>query len=105
VVLFQPLGREQIRAITDIQLAHLRARLKDRGLALVLGDRALDKLAAVGYDPVFGARPLKRAIQSEVENPLAQALLRGEFAPGDTIVADLGKDGAFAFAKQPVKTH
>jgi ATP-dependent Clp protease ATP-binding subunit ClpB len=105
VVVFQPLGREQIRAITDIQLAQLRARLRERGLALMLGERALDKLAAVGYDPVFGARPLKRAIQGELENPLAQALLKGEFAGGDTIVADLGTHGAFEFAKQPVKTH
>jgi len=105
LVVFQPLGRAQIRAIAEIQLGHLRARLRERGLALTLSERASDKLAAVGYDPVFGARPLKRAIQSEVENPLAQALLKGEFGAGDTIVADLGTSGAFEFLKAPVKTH
>jgi ATP-dependent Clp protease ATP-binding subunit ClpB len=105
LVIFQPLGREQIRAIADIQLGDLRARLRERGFQLALSEGALDKLASVGFDPVFGARPLKRAIQAEVENPLAQSLLKGEFVPGDTIVAELGANGGIGFAKQATRTH
>jgi ATP-dependent Clp protease ATP-binding subunit ClpB len=104
LVVFHPLGREQIRAICDIQLTHLRQRLAERGLALEMTPVALDRLAAVGYDPVFGARPLKRAIQAWVENPLAQALLRGEFPPDTVIVADLEQD-AFRFRAKPKQMH
>ena len=87
VVIFEPLGREQIAGITQIQLGRLRSRLAERDLALELSDEALDKLIAIGYDPVYGARPLKRAIQRWIENPLAQLILSGAFLPGSSIHA------------------
>ena len=92
-----------MRLIVDIQLKYLQARLAERDMSLVLGDAARDRLADAGYDPVYGARPLKRALQQQVENPLAQRILNGEFAPGDTIRAtaaggklDFVKDSAAA---------
>ena len=88
-VVFHPLRRDQIRGIANIQLASLRDRLSERDLSIELSDAVLDHLAAAGFDPVYGARPLKRAIQQLVENPLAQAILAGEFGPGDTINAEL----------------
>jgi ATP-dependent Clp protease ATP-binding subunit ClpB len=98
IVVFHPLGTEQIRAIVDIQLGLLRKRLIERDMDLVLDDGAVDLLAESGFDPVYGARPLKRAIQQQVENPLAQALLRGEFGPGDHIRGSV-QDGRLIFAK------
>jgi len=92
-VVFHPLGKEQIRKITDIQIGYLRARLEERDLELEITEAALDKLGEAGFDPVYGARPLKRAIQHELENPLAQKILAGEFAPGDTIRVDVAGDG------------
>ncbi|HRP87533.1 MAG TPA: AAA family ATPase, partial [Gammaproteobacteria bacterium] len=97
VVVFHALGREQIRIIVDIQLGHLRRRLAERDMRLELTDAAVDRLAEAGFDPVYGARPLKRAIQQQVENPLAQRILRGEFGPGATVHVDAGPDG-LAFA-------
>ncbi len=94
VVVFQQLGQSQIRGIADIQLDRLRARLHEREIGLELDDSAFDQLVAVGYDPVFGARPLKRAIQAEIENPLASRILSGEFSAGDTIMVSAGKDGS-----------
>ena len=85
VVVFHPLGREHIRKIVDIQLGYLHDRLAEREIVIRLSDAARDKLAEAGFDPVYGARPLKRAIQQQVENPLAQEILRGKFKPGDTI--------------------
>jgi ATP-dependent Clp protease ATP-binding subunit ClpB len=85
VVVFHPLGREHIRKIVDIQLSYLHARLADRDIRIHLSDAARDKLAEAGFDPVYGARPLKRAIQQQVENPLAQEILQGKFKPGDVI--------------------
>ncbi|MBF7142946.1 MULTISPECIES: ATP-dependent chaperone ClpB [Pseudomonas] len=97
VVIFEPLGREQIAGITQIQLGRLRSRLAERDLALDLTDEALDKLIAVGYDPVYGARPLKRAIQRWIENPLAQLILSGTFMPGTSIQARVeGEEITFA---------
>jgi ATP-dependent Clp protease ATP-binding subunit ClpB len=93
VVVFHALGREQIRIIVDIQLAHLRRRLAERDMQLELSDAAVDRLAAAGFDPVYGARPLKRAIQQQVENPLAQRILRGDFGPGETVHVDAAADG------------
>jgi ATP-dependent Clp protease ATP-binding subunit ClpB len=93
VVVFHPLGREQIRAITDIQLGLLRKRLAERDIGLEISTAALDRLGEAGFDPVYGARPLKRAIQTQVENPLAQALLSGRFAPGDTVRVDVDAAG------------
>ncbi len=89
VVVFHPLGREQIRAITDIQVDYLRRRLLERDIALQVSDAALDRLGEAGFDPVYGARPLKRAIQTQLENTLAQRILAGEFGPGDTIQVDI----------------
>ena len=85
VVIFEPLGREQIAGITEIQLGRLRQRLAERDLKLELTPEAMDKLIAVGYDPVYGARPLKRAIQRWIENPLAQLILSGGFTAGTSI--------------------
>ncbi|VXC78902.1 protein disaggregation chaperone [Pseudomonas sp. 8Z] len=87
VVVFEPLGRAQIAGIAEIQLQRLRGRLAERELSLELTPEALDKLIAVGYDPVYGARPLKRAIQRWIENPLAQRILAGDFAPGAQVKA------------------
>jgi ATP-dependent Clp protease ATP-binding subunit ClpB len=98
VVVFHPLGREQVRSIARIQVERLRGRLKDLKLDLKVGDTALDHLAEVGFDPVYGARPLKRAIQHELENPLAQAILAGGFNPGDTIVVEV-RSGRLAFER------
>jgi len=85
VVVFHPLSREHIRSIVDIQLACLHDRLADREMQIHLSEAARDKLADAGFDPVYGARPLKRAIQQQVENPLAQEILQGKFKPGDVI--------------------
>jgi ATP-dependent Clp protease ATP-binding subunit ClpB len=85
VVVFHPLGREQIRAIADLQIAILRKRLAEREIGLELTDAALDQIGTAGFDPVYGARPLKRAIQTQLENPLAQEILAGRFGPGDVI--------------------
>jgi len=99
VVVFHPLGKEHIRSIVDIQVGYLRKRLADRDMQLELDDSARDLLGEAGFDPVYGARPLKRAIQHQLENPLAQAILRGDFGPGDRIVVT-ERDGALAFEKQ-----
>ncbi|MBZ4193442.1 MAG: ATP-dependent chaperone ClpB [Candidatus Contendobacter sp.] len=93
VVVFHPLGREQIRAIADIQIGFLRQRLADRQMGLELTPAALDQLGEAGFDPVYGARPLKRAIQQTLENPLARKILASEFSPGDTIAVDAGREG------------
>ena len=95
VVVFHPLGREQIRGIADIQLELLRKRLAERELGLELDDSVMNKLAAVGFDPVYGARPLKRAIQQLVENPLANDILSGKFIPGSIIHGTLQGDKIF----------
>ena len=92
VVIFEPLARDQIAGITEIQLGRLRSRLAERELALELSSEALDKLIAVGYDPVYGARPLKRAIQRWIENPLAQLILSGSFMPGTSVAATVEND-------------
>ena len=97
VVIFEPLARDQIAGIAEIQLGRLRSRLAERDLSLELSQEALDKLIAVGYDPVYGARPLKRAIQRWIENPLAQLILSGQFLPGTTVVASV-KDDEIVFA-------
>ncbi len=92
-VVFQPLGRNQIREITTIQIEHLRHRLQDKDMDLILSEAALDKLGEAGFDPVYGARPLKRAIQQQLENSLAQSLLEGKFSHGDVIEVDVSDDG------------
>jgi ATP-dependent Clp protease ATP-binding subunit ClpB len=92
LVVFHPLGREHIRKIVDIQLGYLHDRLAEREISIELSDAARDKLANAGFDPVYGARPLKRAIQQQVENPLAQEILRGVFKPGDVIAVGVDED-------------
>jgi ATP-dependent Clp protease ATP-binding subunit ClpB len=98
IVVFHPLGGEQIRAIVDIQLVYLRKRLQERDMDLVLDNAARDVLGEAGFDPVYGARPLKRAIQQQIENPLAQKILQGEFSPGDRIKVS-AREGHVTFSK------
>ena len=92
VVVFHPLSRGHIRLIVDIQLGYLHDRLADREMTIHLSDAARDRLAEAGFDPVYGARPLKRAIQQQVENPLAQEILQGRFKPGDVIEVGVEED-------------
>ncbi len=100
VIIFHSLDRQHLAKIIDIQLDRFRKRLAGRGLGLELTPAAVDTLAAAGYDPVYGARPLKRAIQKYLQDPLATALLRGEFGEGDTIVADASAGEEMAFRKK-----
>jgi ATP-dependent Clp protease ATP-binding subunit ClpB len=93
IVVFRPLSREQIRQIVDIQLANLRARLSEKRITLELSEAAKDFLVQRGYDPVFGARPLKRVIQRELETPLAKKILAGEIKEGDRVLVDVGLEG------------
>lgn len=103
IVVFHPLDKDQIREIAQIQINRLRSRLAERDYGITITDEALDYLAASGYDPVYGARPLKRAIQQHVENPLSQEILSGKFLPGDTIQIGLRKDSiVFSKAKETV---
>ena len=99
IVVFHPLGQEQMAGIAEIQLSRLRKRLQERDMDIVLSDEAMSQLVAVGYDPVYGARPLKRAIQQEIENPLSVKLLSGEFVAGDTIKVDVDAQGKLTFDK------
>jgi len=99
VVVFHPLGHDHIRKIVDIQVGYLRKRLADRDLELELDDAARGLLGEAGFDPVYGARPLKRAIQQQLENPLAQSILRGDFGPGDRILVT-AREGKLAFEKR-----
>ena len=92
LVVFHSLGREHIRKIVDIQLSYLQERLAERDIRIHLSDAARDKLADAGFDPVYGARPLKRAIQQQIENPLAQEILQGKFNPGDVIEVGVAND-------------
>jgi len=93
IVVFHPLDQAQIAQIAAIQIGQLKARLAEREMVLELTDAALTHLAEAGFDPVYGARPLKRAIQHQLENPLARDILAGNFGPGDTVIADANKDG------------
>ncbi|MCR6685471.1 ATP-dependent chaperone ClpB [Pseudoxanthomonas sp.] len=98
IVVFHPLDKQQIRQIARIQLRGLEKRLGERGLKLELSDKAFELLGNVGFDPVYGARPLKRAIQAQIENPLAQRILAGEFGQGDTVRVD-AEGGQLAFVR------
>ncbi len=98
IVVFDALTREQISEIVELQLHRLRDRLAERKIALELSDAAKELLAEEGWDPGFGARPLKRAIQKLIENPLASELLAGRFGESDTIAADVGDDGVIVFS-------
>jgi len=93
LVVFHALRKEHIQAVAEIQLEHLRARLAERELAIELDSEALAYLAEAGFDPVYGARPLKRAIQQLLENPLATSILAGDFKPGDTVLVTATSEG------------
>ncbi|MEW8298413.1 MAG: ATP-dependent chaperone ClpB [Candidatus Thiodiazotropha sp.] len=93
IVVFHPLASEQIRALARIQIDYLHTRLSEHDMGLVITDTALDRLGEAGFDPVYGARPLKRAIRQQLENPLAQEILAGRFGPGDTIEVDSTDEG------------
>ena len=98
LVVFHPLDQGQIRQIAEIQLGMLRKRLENTGLGMEITDEALDLLATAGFDPVYGARPLKRAIQQQIENPLAQKILSGDFSAGETVNIDV-ENGEFSFSQ------
>jgi len=102
MLVFHPLSRLQLSEIARIQIAHLTRRLVDRDLHLLVTEKAIERLAALGFDPVYGARPLKRTIRSELENPLAQSILSGQFSSGETIVSDFdGTDFTLECYTQP----
>jgi ATP-dependent Clp protease ATP-binding subunit ClpB len=98
VVVFHALAKDEIKGIATIQLGMLRARLADREMALELDEAVMDKLVENGFDPLFGARPLKRAIQRLIEDPLAQEVLSGRYGPGDTVSLSLDSDGKVVFS-------
>lgn len=100
IVVFHPLGMSQMAGIAEIQLNRLRDRLKEREMDIKLSPDAMHMLVAVGYDPMYGARPLKRAIQQQIENPLSLKLLSGEFVAGDTIVVDVDEEDNLVFSKE-----
>jgi ATP-dependent Clp protease ATP-binding subunit ClpB len=100
-IVFRRLDRTQIRSIVEVQLKRLESRLRDRDLSLTVTTQAKDAIAQEGFDPQYGARPLKRAIQRLVENPLAQLVLGGRYRPGETVVID-AVDGKIGFDKSPV---
>ncbi len=100
-VVFHQLGREQLRAIVDIQLARFAKRLRERELTLEVSDEAKDLLGNLGYDPTYGARPLKRVLQRTLENPLAEAILAGRFQPGDTVRVEPAGEGQFRLERKP----
>jgi len=102
IIVFRPLSRQQIAAIVEIQLDRLRNLLSDRRIGLELTPPARQQLAAEGYDPTYGARPLKRVIQQRIQNPLAMSLLEGDFREGDTILVDVNPDEQFLFSKKVV---
>jgi len=98
VILFRPLSRKDLRGIVDIQLRHLEKLTADRELRIELSDTAKDKLVELGYEPAFGARPLKRAILKQIQDPLAEEILRGGYPPGSAVKVDVTAD-EFTFAK------
>jgi ATP-dependent Clp protease ATP-binding subunit ClpB len=100
VVVFSRLTNDQIRTIVDVQLRRFSDRLARRELAIQVSDRAKDLLAELGWDPQYGARPLKRAIQKQLEDPLARRVLGGEFPPGTTIVVDRDRADGLTFASR-----
>jgi ATP-dependent Clp protease ATP-binding subunit ClpB len=99
VIVFNSLGMEDIKQIVDIQIDYLRRRLAERKLDIKLTDRAKEVLASEGFDPNYGARPLKRVIQREIQDKLARELLEGEFSEGDLIEVDVDPDGEFTFTR------
>jgi ATP-dependent Clp protease ATP-binding subunit ClpB len=99
IVVFRPLAREDLSRIVEIQLGRLRRMLAERNVTIELTEQARETIADAGYDPVYGARPLKRAIQRLVQDPLATKILRGDFRPGDHVVVDEGPGETLEFKK------
>jgi ATP-dependent Clp protease ATP-binding subunit ClpB len=99
-VMFTPLSKDQVRSIVDLLLNRLKGRLKEKQLNLRLTDAAFDRLMDLGYDPVYGARPMKRVLQSKVETLVARKLIAGDILPGQTIVVDAPADGDFVAAAE-----
>jgi len=93
VIIFHSLTRDQIRSIVKIQAERLGAMMRDRGISLELTEGALDLLAREGYDPVYGARPLRRTIQKRIQDVLAMEILAGRFGQGDTVIVDASEEG------------
>jgi ATP-dependent Clp protease ATP-binding subunit ClpB len=102
IVVFHPLRKEHLAEIVQIQMRHVQKLLADRGYHLEVSDQAREYIAEVGYDPTFGARPLKRAIQRELQDPLALRILAGEFDEGDTILVERGPEGLTLTVDTPV---
>ncbi len=100
IVIFHPLQKDEIRTIVELQIEHLAKRLSETGLQLSVSDAAIDEIASVGYDPTYGARPLKRVIQRELQNPLATSLLKNAYEEGSTVYVDFNGD-EFTFSNQP----
>jgi ATP-dependent Clp protease ATP-binding subunit ClpA len=100
VILFHPLNREQIKAIVDLQVKEIAERLQEQGIGIELTEPARDHLADIGYDPQFGARPLRRTLQRKVESPLSRELLEGNFRAGDTVIVDLELPGLLIFRRK-----
>jgi ATP-dependent Clp protease ATP-binding subunit ClpB len=103
IIIFRSLSIERIKEIVGIQIEYLRKRLSEKKIELELKEEAKELLAEKGYDPVYGARPLKRTIQRLIENPLATKILQGEFKEGDTVVVDVDKNKEFVFTKKQRK--
>ena len=103
IIMFSPLTMDQMLEIVDLQLREVQQRLEEHGLKVILSEEARRRLAEVGFDPAFGARPLRRALQKFVESPLSVSLLSGEFSRDDTVVVDTDDAGEIVFAKQELK--
>jgi ATP-dependent Clp protease ATP-binding subunit ClpB len=102
VVIFEPLGKKELRGIVDIQLRGLAKMLADRRITLTVSDAAKQRLVDLGHEPAFGARPLRRVILKNLQDPLAEAILRGGYAAGDTVLVDVKDGTTFTFEKQKV---
>jgi len=103
ITVFRPLSKDQIHQIVDLMMSHLEKRLQEQGLNIVLDNKVKDFLAQNGYDPDFGARPLRRLIQRKIESPLASELIRCTFQPGQTIQVKMGPDQQIQFSGE--RTH
>jgi ATP-dependent Clp protease ATP-binding subunit ClpB len=102
VIIFHPLSEEQLRSIVGLMVKEVQERLAERGVSIELSQTAVERLVQEGFEPVYGARPLRRAIQRELENPLSTRILAGEFTEGDTVAVDVEGD-KLTFSKTGVK--
>jgi ATP-dependent Clp protease ATP-binding subunit ClpB len=105
VIFFHPLGREEIRQIVDLQIVRLQRQLEEEGYAIDVTPAVKDLLSEEGYDPVYGARPLKRVIQNRLQNALANEILAGNIAEGSTIHVDVARDGLVFTTELPAETQ